>query len=97
NDTNGLFTVAAQPTIDAIGKLSFTPAPNARGTAQVTVKLQYADSTAAGGFSLTPPQALAIDVAKLHPWHNTLHGLDVTGPSGQPDSAVVPADVVAII
>ena len=37
NDNVVLFTPAGQPAIDPTGKLTFTPAPNAHGTAQITV------------------------------------------------------------
>ena len=38
-----------------------------------------------------------ITITKPHPWHNALHGLDVTGKNDQPDNAVVAGDALAII
>jgi gliding motility-associated-like protein len=47
NDNNSLFTV--QPTIDASGNLSYTPAANASGSSIVSVVLQDNGGTANGG------------------------------------------------
>ncbi len=47
NDNNALFSV--QPTIDAAGNLTFTPATNANGTARVAVVLRDSGGTADGG------------------------------------------------
>ena len=51
NNNNALFSV--QPTISANGTLSFTPAPNAFGTATVTVSLKDDGGTANGGVDTT--------------------------------------------
>jgi VCBS repeat-containing protein len=52
NDNNALFT--AQPSIDlATGRLTYTSAPNANGSATVTVKLQDDGGTANGGVDQT--------------------------------------------
>ena len=42
NDNNALFAV--QPTIDAAGNLSYTPAANANGSATVTVQIHDDES-----------------------------------------------------
>ncbi|MGZ5431563.1 MAG: tandem-95 repeat protein [Thermoanaerobaculia bacterium] len=47
NDNNALFSV--QPSIDAAGVLTFTPAPNAYGTATISVYAQDNGGTANGG------------------------------------------------
>src|SRR6185437_14196991 len=47
NDNNTLFS--AQPSIDASGKLTYTPAPNAFGSAIVTVTLKDDGGTLNGG------------------------------------------------
>ncbi len=47
NDSNALF--ATQPSIDAAGTLTFTPAANANGLATVTVKVQDNGGTSNGG------------------------------------------------
>ena len=85
-----------QPAIDAAGNLTFTPAPNARGIAQITVRLLDNGGTANGGVDASAQQSFQIEITKPHKWHNTLHGLDVTGPAGV-DGSVVAADVLAVI
>ncbi|MGC3945426.1 MAG: Ig-like domain-containing protein [Chryseolinea sp.] len=47
NDNNALFNV--QPSIDALGNLTYTPAPNAFGTATITVTLTDNGGTSNGG------------------------------------------------
>src|SRR5205085_490553 len=58
NDNNTLFF--AQPGINAAGKLTYMPAPNASGTATVTVRLHDSGGTANGGIS--PPPALTFTI-----------------------------------
>jgi hypothetical protein len=88
---------AAGPEIDAIGTLTFTPAPNAAGTAEITIVLQDDGGTAHDGSDSSGPQTFSITIAKPHPWHNTRQALDVIGAGGQPDGIVAPADALAII
>jgi len=83
--TPGLFAV--QPAIDPTGRLTFTPAPNASGIAQVTIRLQ--DS--GGGNNTSLPQTFAIAITKLHPGHNTRNPLDTND-----DGFISPIDWVAI-
>jgi len=90
-DTNpGIF--AAGPNIDASGKLTFTPLPNASGTANVTIVLKDDGGTANDGVDTSPPQTFAITITKPHPWHNALNAMDVNG-----DGQVTPADALAVI
>lgn len=60
NDNNSLFAV--QPAIDASGNLTFTPAPYASGTANITVELTDNGGTLNGGVITSAPQTFAIDV-----------------------------------
>lgn len=84
------------PHVDDQGNLSFTPAPNAHGQATVTVRLKDDGGTGSGGVDFSS-QSFAIKIEKLHPWHNALYGLDVTGPGDVADSRVVAGDALAII
>ena len=75
NNNNGLFSV--QPFIDSSGNLTFTPKPNAHGTATVTVRLMDNGGTLNGGVDLSPPQTFTIDVSKPRPLHNFRDPIDV--------------------
>src|SRR5262249_28263194 len=71
--------LAVQPAIDAHGRLTFTPAPNADGTTTLTVYLHDSGGTAGGGVDSSPTQTFTIHIAKLHPLHNEVNSLDATG------------------
>jgi hypothetical protein len=90
NTNPGIF--AEQPSVDASGKLMFTPLPNASGTANVTIVLQDDGGTANGGMDTSGPETFAITIVKPHPWHNAANPLDVDG-----DGQVAPADALAVI
>ncbi len=60
NDNNGLFS--AQPAISATGELTFTSAPDANGSALVTVTLSDDGGTANGGVDTSPPQSFTITI-----------------------------------
>ncbi|HEV3340074.1 MAG TPA: Ig-like domain-containing protein [Pirellulales bacterium] len=64
NDNPSLFTV--QPTIDLNGTLTYTPAPNAGGTANVTVVLQNNGGAANGGSDTSAPQTFPITIDVNH-------------------------------
>ncbi len=89
-DDDQLFSVS--PAIDADGQLTFTPKPNARGQAIVTVALMDDAGTADGGKDMSPPYTLLINIDKPHLWLNLLNQLDVNG-----DTHVAPNDAVAVI
>ena len=63
NDNNALFTV--QPSIDASGNLTYTPAPNAFGSAVVTVTLTDNGGTSNGGDN-TSVQTFTISVMSVN-------------------------------
>src|SRR5205085_2943394 len=60
NDNNALFS--AQPTVSASGVLTFTPAPNANGTATISVFLTDNGGTANGGVDTSATQTFTITV-----------------------------------
>jgi ELWxxDGT repeat protein len=60
NNNNRLFAV--QPVIDPAGRLTFTPAAGASGTAIVTVVLKDAGGTVGGGDDTSEPQTFTITI-----------------------------------
>ena len=60
NDNNSLFV--SQPAISLTGALTFTPAANANGSANVTVLLHDNGGTANGGVDTSAPQTFLINV-----------------------------------
>jgi hypothetical protein len=63
-DNAALFS--AGPTIGFDGTLTYTPAPDANGTATVTVCLQDGGGTAAGGNDTSAPQVFTIAIASVN-------------------------------
>jgi hypothetical protein len=98
SDSPNLFTPTGRPMVDATGNLTFTPMPNARGIAHVTVTL----SDGAGGVS---QQQFTIRINKPLIGHNSnptfapiQNGLDVADPNfGKPDNSIDPGDALAVI
>jgi hypothetical protein len=89
---------AAGPQIDAQGKMSFTPAPNAHGVAHLSIQLQDDGGTLNGGNDTSPAQTASITINKPLVWHNTLHALDVTDSAATGiDGQVTAGDALAII
>jgi hypothetical protein len=86
----------AGPALDTAGTLTYTPAPNVRGTAVVTVTLTDDGGTANGGVD-TSTQNQSIVIDKPHPWHNVVKPLDATGQGGKPDGHIFPNDALAVI
>ena len=64
NDNTGLFST--QPSIDASGNLTYTPAANASGVATVTVKLQDNGGTANGGVDTSVEQTFTVTVNPIN-------------------------------
>ena len=60
NDNNALFS--AQPAVSAAGVLTYTPAANASGVANVTIWLTDNGGTANGGDNTSPNQNFTITV-----------------------------------
>jgi hypothetical protein len=83
---------ASLPVIDSSGKLTFTPAFNVAGSAQITIVAQDDGGTANGGEDTSSPQTFTINVAKAHVWHNASNGLDVTA-----DGHIAPNDALLVI
>jgi hypothetical protein len=63
-DQPALFST--QPAVAAGGTLSYTPAPNANGTATVTVKAVDDGGTANGGNNSSPPQTFTITIQPVN-------------------------------
>jgi len=76
-DNYGLFSVP--PAIDASGKLTYTPAKNAEGTAVVTVLPMDNGGLANGGSYVGWSARFEIRIVKLHPMHNAAKPLDIGG------------------
>ena len=98
-DDTTLFTAAGKPAVDASGKLTFTPAPNAHGTTTVRVRLHDNGGVANGGQDTSAEQTFQVTISKPFMWHNTLHPLDVVNANGAlPGDAIVSAvDALNII
>ncbi len=64
NNNSSLFSV--QPTIDASGRLTYTPAANASGTATVSVRLRDSGGTANGGVDTSAIQTFLITVTPVN-------------------------------
>jgi Bacterial Ig domain len=78
-DDPSLFS--AQPTIDAAGDLRFTPAPDAHGSTEVTVRLHDDGGTANGGVDTSEPVTFTI----------TINGVD-DAPVAHDDAATTDED-----
>jgi hypothetical protein len=76
NSNNALFS--AQPAIAANGTLAFTPAPNASGTATVTVTLSDNGGTANGGQDTSAAHTFSISVTAVNDAPSFTKGADVT-------------------
>ena len=64
NDNNSLFS--AQPTISSDGTLTYTPAPNANGSATVTVQIHDDGGTVNGGIDTSASQSFTINVTPVN-------------------------------
>jgi uncharacterized protein (DUF2141 family) len=64
NDNQALFSV--QPTISADGILTFTSAPNAFGTATLSIVLHDNGGTAGGGVDTSAPQQFTISISAVN-------------------------------
>jgi hypothetical protein len=62
NDNNGLFTAGGQPAVAPNGTLTYTSAPDANGSATVTVSLHDNGGTANGGADTSATQTFTITV-----------------------------------
>jgi hypothetical protein len=82
-DAPGLFALGAAPTVDALGRLSFTPAFLASGTATVTVTEIDDAGTANGGDDRTTRSFHIVVLPRNHAPHVTGAG-DVSVPEDSP-------------
>jgi uncharacterized delta-60 repeat protein len=66
NTASNLFTGSGQPVIAANGTLTFTPAPNANGSATVFITATDSGGTANGGVNTSAPQSLVIQIVNIN-------------------------------
>ncbi|HEX7833097.1 MAG TPA: Ig-like domain-containing protein, partial [Thermoanaerobaculia bacterium] len=76
NDNNAIFSV--QPAISPSGVLTFTPAANAFGSANVTVTLSDNGGTANGGDDTSAPQTFTITISAVNDEPSFTAGGNVT-------------------
>jgi hypothetical protein len=76
NDNNALFSV--QPAVAPNGTLTYTPAPNANGTALITVVAHDDGGTANGGVDSSGPQMSNINVTAVNDEPSFTSGGNVT-------------------
>ncbi|HZQ29449.1 MAG TPA: Ig-like domain-containing protein, partial [Acidimicrobiales bacterium] len=89
NNTNSAL-FSAGPAVDSAGNLTYTPAPNANGTATITLTLQDDGGTANGGADTSAPQSFAINVTAVNDAPTFTNGgtqtsLEDAGPFVNPD------------
>ncbi|MHB1033577.1 MAG: tandem-95 repeat protein [Pirellulales bacterium] len=75
-DNSALFSV--QPAVDATGSLTYTPAPDANGLANVTVMLKDDGGTANGGVDTSASQEFTITVTAVNDAPTFVKGADQT-------------------
>ncbi|MBV9240880.1 MAG: hypothetical protein JO314_02630, partial [Acidobacteria bacterium] len=76
NNNNPMFSV--QPSVSATGVLSYTPAPNANGTALVSVQIHDDGGTANGGVDTSAIQTFNINVTAVNDVPSFTKGPDKT-------------------
>ena len=88
NNNTALFTTVGQPTIDASGKLTYTPAANAYGVATVTVALADNGGTENGGVDTSDRETFTITVLPVNdqPAFTDLGNITVDEDSGAYDA-----------
>ena len=86
-DTDNSALFAAGPAISADGTLTFTPAPNAFGTANVVVQARDNGGTANGGADTSDAASLIIQVLSVNDAPTFAKGPDVTLPESAPAQA----------
>jgi hypothetical protein len=78
SDNPGLFAVGGQPAVSTNGMLTFTPAPDANGTATVSVSAVDDGGTANGGVDTSVTQTMQISVAAVNDAPSFAAGADQT-------------------
>jgi len=76
NDNNALFS--SQPSVDASGSLTFTSAPDANGTATVSVTAHDNGGTANGGVDTSAAQTFTITVTAVNDAPSFTKGPDIS-------------------
>jgi gliding motility-associated-like protein len=75
NDNNALFSV--QPSVNASGTLTFTPAPSAVGVATVTIRIRDNGGTQSGGIDQSPAETFTITINGVNDAPSFTKGADV--------------------
>ena len=88
NDNPGMFSV--QPAVSPTGALSFTTAPNANGSANLTLRLQDNGGTANGGFDTSATQNFTITLTPVNDAPSFTKGADETVAEDAGAQLVVP-------
>ncbi len=83
NSNPGLFSADGQPALSERGTLSYTPAPDAAGSATVTVQARDDGGNTLGGIDSSPPRTLTITVTPVN-----------DAPIARPDNVTVAEDDV---
>ena len=91
NTNLGLFS--ASPAVDAAGTLTYTPAPNANGSATVTLVLTDDGGAASGGQDTSAPQSFTITVDPVNDAPTCSDDSNVTAEDTPLSDAVTCADV----
>ena len=74
NDNNALFTT--QPAVSPSGTLTYTSAPNANGSATVTVRIHDDGGTANGGVDTSAAQTFTITITAVNDVPSFTKGAD---------------------
>jgi uncharacterized repeat protein (TIGR01451 family) len=86
NNNNALFSV--QPAVSSTGVLTYTPAPDANGTALVSVKIVDNGGTANGGVDTSAVQTFNINVTAVNDAPSFTKGPDQVAGGAFPQTAV---------
>src|SRR5262249_12781963 len=88
NDNKSLFS--SQPTISPDGKLKFTPAQNANGSAKVTVRLKDDGGTANRGRDTSDSETFTITVKPVNDSPSFFKGANQTAPKSSAVQTIKP-------
>jgi hypothetical protein len=86
NGSHALFS--AQPAVTPAGTLTYTPAPDANGTATVTVRAHDDGGTASGGADTSAPQTFTITITSVNDAPRFTAGADRTVREDDPAQSV---------
>ena len=90
NDNTALFS--SQPAISPSGTLTYTPAPNANGSALVTVAIHDDGGTVDGGVDTSASQTITITVTEVNDTPDALDDTDTVAEDGNVTTSVLTND-----